>query len=34
MKINENYYIEDLIDILSDEDDMAIIYKLVRREEE
>ena len=34
VKINENYYIEDLIDILSDEDDMAIIYKLVRREEE
>ena len=34
MKINENYYMENLIDILSDEDDMAIIYKLVRREEE
>ena len=33
-KINENYRIEDLIDILSDEDDIAIIYKLVRREEE
>jgi dihydrofolate reductase len=33
-KINENYYMEDLIDILSNEDDMAIIYKLVRREEE
>jgi hypothetical protein len=34
MKINENYYMENLIDILSDEDDMAIIYRLVRREEE
>ena len=34
MKINENYYVEDLIDVLSNEDDMAVIYKLVRREEE
>lgn len=33
-KINENYYVEDLVEILSNEDDMAIIYKLVRREEE
>jgi dihydrofolate reductase len=33
-KINENYYVEDLVEILSDEDDMAIIYKLVRREED
>lgn len=32
-KIDEKYYIEDLLDILS-EDDMAIIYKYVRREKE
>lgn len=32
-KIDEKYYIEDLLDVLS-EDDMAIIYKYVRREED